>query len=66
MSAKQTCEMCDGFSALTSECRRKSPMAFMVNAGGKLQIIGGWPGTTKDNWCQDFIADSPAAGLITN
>lgn len=66
MSAKQTCEMCDGYSPLTNECRRKSPQAFIVNAAGKIQIIGGWPGTEKNNWCKDFVAESPSAGIVTN
>jgi hypothetical protein len=58
--------MCDGFSALTNECRRKSPQAFILNNNGKIQIIGGWPGTTKDNWCKDFIVEAPSINIVAN
>jgi hypothetical protein len=59
MTAKNTCEMCAAFSAISSECRRHAPKPFAISQPPKVVIIGGWPGTIKSNWCEDFLPGIP-------
>lgn len=58
MGIKETCEKCGAFSALTSECRRKAPIAVVANANGRIQVSGAWPATIKTNWCAEFFDEA--------
>lgn len=61
MGLKPTCAQCRAFYPLTSECRRESPQAFLISAGnGQMKIVGGWPGTVKDNGCEAFVPEEIA------
>lgn len=53
----ETCATCKAYSALTSECRRKSPTAVVIPQGpGQIGIKGVYPATPRDGWCCEWQA----------
>ncbi len=54
----ETCETCGAFSALTNECRRKSPVMVPVqHPSGQAVAMGLFPATSKDRWCKEWVPD---------
>lgn len=62
MIAGKNCGNCAAFSALTRECRRKSPIPVMVQGpDGKPGSLGVYPATDKDGWCAEWLTDEKTA-----
>lgn len=58
MMPGKTCGNCAAFSALTNECRRKSPSGVVIaGPNGKPVTLGIFPATEKDRWCHDWKAE---------
>lgn len=55
MSQSRTCNTCEAFSPLTSECRRKSPVAIFIPTPHGGQAAGIYPATKKDGWCCEWV-----------
>lgn len=63
MTHGQTCENCAAFSALTSECRRKSPTPVMIqHPGGQPGTMGVYPATLKTSWCCEWLGEQKLNG----
>lgn len=57
----QTCGNCAAFAAMAGECRRHSPVPVpFEEKPGQMRSIGFHPGTAKDRWCLEWIADPKA------
>jgi hypothetical protein len=58
MISGKTCENCAAFSALTNECRRKSPVMLPVqHPSGSPAALGMFPATSKERWCCEWLVD---------
>jgi hypothetical protein len=58
MIPAKTCENCAAFSALTNECRRKSPTPIMIqHPNAQPATIGVFPATSKERWCMEWTSE---------
>ena len=65
--SRPTCSDCLAFSiapgndgAMVQECRRKSPLAIMVQTAAGTGSFGAWPPTRPEMWCCEFLPMKPA------
>lgn len=58
MKAGQTCSNCAAFSALTTECRRKSPTPMPIpGKNGEVRVLKLFPPQEPDNWCYEWVPE---------
>ena len=51
---KGTCEKCEHYCALSSECRVEGPKGYPVPTQQGMRIISVFPPVEKDWWCGKF------------